>query len=153
MKVTFSCLTLCNTMDCSLPGSSSMEFSRQEYWSRLPFPLQGIFLTQGSNPGLPHCRRILYHLSHQGSPVTYKGTPQKTMSWLFVRNFTSQKGLAGYIQSAERKTKTKTYYQEYSTWQSYHSELSEWKSFQDKQKLKEFITTKPALQEMIKGLL
>ena len=24
--------------------------------------------TQGSNPGLPHCRRILYHLSHQGSP-------------------------------------------------------------------------------------
>ena len=30
--------------------------------------LQGIFLTQGSNPGLPHCRQILYHLSHQGSP-------------------------------------------------------------------------------------
>ena len=29
--------------------------------------LQGIFPTQGSNPGLPHCRRILYHLSHQGS--------------------------------------------------------------------------------------
>ena len=28
----------------------SMGFSRQEYWSRLPFPLQGIFLTQGSNP-------------------------------------------------------------------------------------------------------
>ena len=30
--------------------------------------LQGIFPTQGSNPGLPHCRRILYQLSHQGSP-------------------------------------------------------------------------------------
>ena len=30
--------------------------------------LQGIFLTQGSNLGLLHCRRILYHLSHQGSP-------------------------------------------------------------------------------------
>ena len=30
--------------------------------------LQGIFLTQGSNPGLPHCRQILYHLSHQGRP-------------------------------------------------------------------------------------
>ena len=28
--------------------------------------LQGIFPTQGSNPGLPHCRQILYHLSHQG---------------------------------------------------------------------------------------
>ena len=30
--------------------------------------LQGIFPTQGSNPGLPHCRWILYQLSHQGNP-------------------------------------------------------------------------------------
>ena len=29
---------------------------------------QGIFLTQGSNPGLLHCRQILYHLSYQGRP-------------------------------------------------------------------------------------
>ena len=38
--------------------------------------LQGIFPTQGPNPGLPHCRWILYQLSHRGSPrilawVTY----------------------------------------------------------------------------------
>ena len=32
------------------------------------FLLQGIFPTQGSNPGLLHCRQILYCLSHQGSP-------------------------------------------------------------------------------------
>ena len=32
------------------------------------FLLQGIFLTQGSNPGLPHYRQTLYCLSHQGSP-------------------------------------------------------------------------------------
>ena len=31
--------------------------------------LQGIFLTQGSDPGLPRCRQILYCLSHQGSPA------------------------------------------------------------------------------------
>ena len=31
--------------------------------------LQGIFPTQGSNPGLPPCRQILYRLSHQGSPL------------------------------------------------------------------------------------
>ena len=31
--------------------------------------LQGVFLTQGLNLGLLHCRWILYHLSHQGSPV------------------------------------------------------------------------------------
>ena len=30
--------------------------------------LQGTFPTQGSNPGLPHCRRILYQPSHKGSP-------------------------------------------------------------------------------------
>ena len=30
--------------------------------------LQGIFPTQGSNPGFPHCRWILYQLSHKGSP-------------------------------------------------------------------------------------
>ena len=30
--------------------------------------LQGIFPTQGLNPGLLHCRRILYQLSYQGSP-------------------------------------------------------------------------------------
>ena len=33
-----------------------------------PSLLQGIFPTQGSNPSLLHCRQILYHLSHQGSP-------------------------------------------------------------------------------------
>ena len=44
-----------------------MEFSRPEYWSSL-FPLQGIFPTQGSNSSLRHCRRILYQLSHKGSP-------------------------------------------------------------------------------------
>jgi len=32
------------------------------------FLLQGIFPTQGSNPGFPHCRWILYQLSHKGSP-------------------------------------------------------------------------------------
>ena len=53
-----SCPTLCHSMDCSLPASSvhgisqariSMGFPRQEYWSGLPFLLQGIFPTQGSN--------------------------------------------------------------------------------------------------------
>ena len=44
----------------------SMGFSRQEYWSGLLFPSPGIFLTQGSNPGLLHCRQILNHMSYQG---------------------------------------------------------------------------------------
>ena len=44
----------------------SMEFSRQEYGVGCHSLLQGIFQTQGSNPGLLHCRQILYHLRHQG---------------------------------------------------------------------------------------
>ena len=36
--------------------------------------LQGIFPTQGWNPGLPHCRWILYCLSHQGSPISWWST-------------------------------------------------------------------------------
>ena len=41
----------------------SMEFSRPEYWSGWPFPSPGDL----PNPGLPHCRRILYQLSQQRS--------------------------------------------------------------------------------------
>ena len=42
----------------------SMGFSRQNTGVGCHFLLQEIFLTQGLNPGLPHCRQILYHLSH-----------------------------------------------------------------------------------------
>ena len=43
-------------------------FVTPEYWSGSLSLLQGIFPTQGLNPGLPHWRQILYQLSHQGSP-------------------------------------------------------------------------------------
>ena len=46
-----------------------MGFSRQEYWSGLSFPSPKIFMTQGSNLGLLHCRQFLYHLSHPGNLV------------------------------------------------------------------------------------
>ena len=36
--------------------------------------LQGIFPTQGSNPGLPHCRWILYQLSHKGTSASLMST-------------------------------------------------------------------------------
>ena len=39
--------------------------------------LQGIFPTQGSNPGLPYCRWILYQLSHKGSPSL------SLLQWIF----------------------------------------------------------------------
>ena len=67
--VTQSCPTLCDPMDCSLPGSSVHADSpgKNTQVGCHAF-LQGIFPTQGSNLGLPHCRWILYHLSQQGSP-------------------------------------------------------------------------------------
>ena len=52
---------------CSLPGSCSMGFSRQEYWIGLPFPSPGDIPNQGLNLGLLNCRQMLYPLSHQGS--------------------------------------------------------------------------------------
>jgi len=42
----------------------SMKFSRTDYWNGSCSLLQGVFPTQGSNPGLLHCRQILYQLSY-----------------------------------------------------------------------------------------
>ena len=67
--VTQLCPTLCNPMDCGPPGSSVHGDSPGKNTRVGCYALlQEIFPTQGSNPGLPHCRQILYHLSHQGSP-------------------------------------------------------------------------------------
>ena len=61
------CLTLCNPMDCSPPGSSVHGDSPGKNTGVGCLALlQGIFPTQGSSPGLSHCRQILYHLSQQG---------------------------------------------------------------------------------------
>ena len=60
--------TLCNPMDCSPPGSYVLGDSPgKNIGVGCHFLLQGIFPMQGSNPGLPHCRWILYQLSHKGS--------------------------------------------------------------------------------------
>ena len=48
----------------------STGFPRQEYWNGLPFPSPGNLSTQGSNPHLLHCRRILYHCATWEAYVT-----------------------------------------------------------------------------------
>ena len=67
-EVIQSCPTLCDPMDCSLPGSSihGIFQARTLEWVAISFSRRSS-LTQGLNPGLPHCRQMLYHLSHQGS--------------------------------------------------------------------------------------
>ena len=71
-EVAQSCPTLCNPMDCSLPGSSVHGIFQAIVleWIAISFS-RGIFPAQGWNPGLPHYRQTLYHLSHQGSPNIY----------------------------------------------------------------------------------
>ena len=49
----------------ALQAPLSMGFSRQEYWRRLPFPSPSDLPNPGIEPGLLHCRQMLYHLSHQ----------------------------------------------------------------------------------------
>ena len=68
------CLDFCCTMDCSLPGSSAMEFSRQEYWSGLPFPSPGMF-AQESNL----CFSCLLHWQAGSIPLAPLGKPKTYM--------------------------------------------------------------------------
>ena len=67
VKFTQSCPTFCDSHGLyspwNFPGQNTGVGSRSL--------LQGIFLTQGSNPGLPHCKQILYQMNHQGSSDVY----------------------------------------------------------------------------------
>jgi len=52
-EVAQSCPTLCDPMDCSLPGYSIRGTSRQEYWSGVPFPSPGDLPESGIEPWSP----------------------------------------------------------------------------------------------------
>ena len=65
------CPTLFEPMDCSPAGSSVLGIPQARIleWVAI-FSSRGIFPTQGSNRGLPHCRRILDCLSHQSAALS-----------------------------------------------------------------------------------
>ena len=70
MLVTQSCPTLCDPVDyIAHQALLSMRFSGKNNRVGSHSLLQGTFLTQALNPGLLLCRWLLYHLSHQGSPM------------------------------------------------------------------------------------
>ena len=62
-EVAQSCLTLCDPM---MPTKllRPWDFPGKSTGVGCHFLLQGLLLTQGSNPGFPHCRQMLYPLSH-----------------------------------------------------------------------------------------
>ena len=95
--VTQSRLTLSDPMDCSLPGSSIHGDSPGKNTGVGCYALlQGIFPIHGSNLDLPYCRRILYCLSHQGSPRILEWVPyplSRGTSW--PKNWTGVSCIAG----------------------------------------------------------
>ena len=115
-EVAQSCPTLCDPIDCSLPGSSVHEIfqARVLEWVAIPSPdLQRIFLTQGSNPGLPHFRQMLYHLSHQGSLCISEKTDLKPKTVAKTKKFSLYNGKGiiltrGYSSCKQLRTQHET---------------------------------------------
>ena len=64
------------------------------------FLLQGIFPTQGSNPGLLHCRQVLYQLSYQGSPTLSPDIKHFLNSILKILDLLTQENLVSIIRKA-----------------------------------------------------
>ena len=89
-------------MDCSPPGSSvnGIFQARILEWVAIFFS-RGIFLTQRSNPGLPHCRRILYHLSYQGIHCTTREIPIHSFSAQSLQEKCFKKGVHLEVFSVE----------------------------------------------------
>ena len=79
-KVAQSCPTLCDPMDCSLVGFSvhGNFQARVLEWVAISF-LQGIFLTQGSNSGLLHCRQTQVQSLRQEDPLEEGMTTHSNM--------------------------------------------------------------------------
>ena len=78
-----------------------------------------------------------------------QGDPQKDNSWSFNRNSSGQEGMAVMKVMKEKNLQPRVLYPARISFK-YEGEIN---SFTDKQKLREFSTTKPALQEMLKDLL
>ena len=88
--------TLCNPMDCSPPGLlCPWNSPGQNTGVGSLSLLQGIFPTQGSNPGLLHCRWILYQLSHKGSPRILEWVAYPFLQCIFPTQ-ESNRGLLHY---------------------------------------------------------
>ena len=69
MLVAQSCSTLCDPMNCSPQAPLSMKFSRQEYWSGLPFPYPGDLPDPGIEPESPALQADFLPSEPPGKPL------------------------------------------------------------------------------------
>ena len=100
LLVTQSCLTLCDPMDCSLPGSSlhGILQIRILEWLAIPF-FRGSSQSRDWTRVFLHCRPILYHLSYQGSPNKSRRGEKKLNNY-FAKPFRKQWFQAMVINSS-----------------------------------------------------
>ena len=66
--LSWSVVFICDSRDCSLPGSCVHGILQARILELLPFPSPRDLPNQGLNSGLLHCEWILYQLSYLGSP-------------------------------------------------------------------------------------
>ena len=86
VKVAQSCPTLCNPRDHTVPWNSS---GQNMGVGRCSLP-QGIFPTQGLNPGVPHCRQILNQLSHHFLTLSFLAAKVKKGNTINIETLVAQ---------------------------------------------------------------
>ena len=101
LLVTQLCPTLCDPMDCSLPGSSCPCDSPGNTGVGCHSLPQGIFPTQGSKLGLLYCRQILYHLSHH---------QQREEDWKIIKDMDIKQHATEQVMTQRKKRKVNLKY-------------------------------------------
>ena len=120
----------CDPRNCSPPVSSvhGILWARLLEWVAIPFS-RGIFQTQESNPGLLHCRQILFHLSYQGSPriLEWVADPS-SRGYSRPRNGTSISYTAGrfFTSWATREAPDCARHMEFNNSQNYFKRQRSW---------------------------
>ena len=110
VKYLHSCLTLCDPMDYSPPGSSVMGFSKQEYWSGLPFPSPRDLPDPGMEPVPPALAGRVFTTLPPGKPRPTRSNslslcrkePLKLLSNYFFPLFC--RGISTYLSSSSPVT-------------------------------------------------
>ena len=111
VSVAQSCLTLCDPMACSPPGSSVHSILQQEYWSGLPFPSPGDF----PHPGIKPLSSALWAYSLPSEPPGkptellkqfkyFMATGQGNLSFLLTKQMVLPMGLCCLQSRAQRSS-------------------------------------------------
>ena len=92
-----SCLTLCSLMDCTCQTLLSLEFSRQEYWSLLPFPPPGYLPDPGIEPESPALAGRFFTTLPPGKPILLKQDHKSLFAmWMITKIQTTFIWLIGW---------------------------------------------------------